>query len=60
MVEDNYALSLLLKEKNQSETALNNIMKAIEQGVINKTTNKRMKELEEKVEDLDIKIISRI
>lgn len=57
MVEDNYALSLLLKEKNQSETALNNIMKAIEQGVINKTTNKRMKELEEKVEDLDIKII---
>lgn len=57
MVEDNYALSLLLKEKNQSETALNNIMKAIEQGVINKTTNTRMKELEEKVEDLDIKII---
>lgn len=32
---------------------LNNIMLAVEQGVVNKTTNNRMKELEQQIEDIE-------
>ena len=33
------------REKRQTETALENIMRYIEQGIINNMTNKRMKGL---------------
>ncbi len=46
-------LSSLKKRKTQAENSLNNIMQAVEQGVINKTTNSRMKALEEQIEDLE-------
>ena len=36
---------------------LDNILKAVEQGVINNTTNKRMTELEKKLEDIERQII---
>ena len=36
---------------------LNNIMSAIEQGIINNTTNKRMKVLESSIEELDKQIL---
>lgn len=49
----NSLLSSLTKERKQTETTLNNVMKAIEQGIINNTTNKRMKELEMQIEELD-------
>lgn len=53
----NSILNTLQKERKQNEITLNNIMSAIEQGVINNTTNKRMKELEIQIEELDRKIL---
>ena len=50
-------LNSLLREHKQVESTLNNIMKAVEQGIINNTTNKRMKELETQIEELDRQII---
>ena len=47
------AIKVLEKEKRQIETALNNVMSAIEQGIISNTTNKRLHELESKLEDID-------
>lgn len=51
-LKEHSGLNALLKEQRQNETALNNIMCAIEHGVINNTTGKRMKELEERQEEL--------
>jgi hypothetical protein len=56
--KENVALNMLEREKRQCETALENIMRAIEQGIINNMTNKRMKELEDKMQDLDRKLIT--
>ena len=50
----NIVINKLEKEYKQTE---NNIMNAVEQGIINYTTNKRMKELENKLEDIDRQII---
>lgn len=50
-------LKSLLKDKKQAGITLENIMKAIEQGVVNNTTNKRMKELEKQLEELDRQIL---
>ena len=47
------AIKVLEKEKRQTETALNNVMSAIEQGIISNITNKRLHELESKLEDID-------
>ena len=55
--KENHTLSLLLREKAQHETALNNIVAAIEQGIVNNTTGRRMKELEEQLLVLEEKII---
>ncbi|MBQ2717960.1 MAG: recombinase family protein [Clostridia bacterium] len=57
LVKENIALNMLEREKSQCETALANIMKAIEQGVINSTTNKRMKELEDKLQEIEQKTL---
>ena len=50
-------LSLLLKEQKQTENALNNLVSAIEQGIVSKTTNKRLQELETHLEKLERQII---
>lgn len=55
--ENNSILKVLLKEHKQVENTLNNIMKAIEQGIINNTTNKRMKDLENELAELDRQIL---
>ena len=55
--ENNSVLKVLLKEHKQVENTLNNIMKAIEQGIINNTTNKRMKDLENELAELDRQIL---
>lgn len=47
------SLQALVREQKQIETALNNIMTAIEKGVVNGTTQKRMKELEARQEELE-------
>lgn len=53
----NILLTSLSKEKIETQKILDNIMKAIEQGVVNNTTNKRMTELEKKLEDIERQII---
>ncbi len=57
LANGNSLLTSLTKEKKQVETTLNNIMKAVEQGLMNNTTNKRMKELETQLEELDRQIL---
>ena len=47
------ALNMILKEKRQTETSLNNLMAAIEQGIISNTTNKRLHELENRLGELE-------
>lgn len=53
----NSIINSLVKEYKQAENSLNNIMKAVEQGIVNNTTNKRMKELESQLEDIDRQIL---
>lgn len=53
----NTLLTSLNKEKIETQKILDNILKAVEQGVVNNTTNKRMTELEKKLEDIERQII---
>lgn len=43
---ESITLKLLEKEKRQTDNALENMIRAIEQGVISRTTNSRIHELE--------------
>ena len=52
----NETLVMLEKNKRQVESQLNYILQAIESGIINKTTNNRMKELEKQLDDIEIQI----
>ena len=54
---ENSMLEYLIKEQRQTQTQLNNILKAIELGVVNRTTSIRMKELEEKLDELERHIL---
>lgn len=53
----NTLLTNLNKEKYETQKILDNILKAVEQRVVNNTTNKRMTELEKKLEDIERHII---
>ena len=53
----NSSLNNLLRAKSNTEKALENIMTAIENGIISQTTNKRLHELETKLEDLERDIL---
>ena len=53
----NPILDVLLKEQKQTENALNNLVSAIEQGIISNTTNKRLHELENRLQELEKQII---
>ena len=55
--ESNTMLSMLEKEKKHAQTMLDNIVRAIEQGIMNGTTNKRMIELEKKLETIEREIL---
>lgn len=50
-------LNMLLQEKKQTDKSLNNLVSAIEQGIISSTTNKRLRELENRQAELETKII---
>ena len=50
------SLDLLLKEKAKIETSLSNLVGAIEKGIIFDTTAKRIKELESRQKEIEIKI----
>ncbi len=51
------SLNNLLREKKKAEMALENLLNALENGISNKTTNSRMKELENKIEDLEKEVL---
>ncbi|MBQ9103740.1 MAG: hypothetical protein IJY57_01470, partial [Clostridia bacterium] len=53
----NSSLNNILRAKSNTEKALENIMTAIENGIISQTTNKRLHELETKLEDLERDIL---
>ncbi len=52
-INQNSALANLIKEKRQTENAINNIMDVIEQGRQSLTIVKRMRELESKLTDIE-------
>lgn len=50
-------LKLLREDKAKDEKSLNNILAAIEEGIINTTTKNRMAELEQRIDELNGKIL---
>ena len=57
LIKANSTLSILEKEQKQNESATENIMSAVESGFYTAAANKRMKELEERQEELERLII---
>ena len=55
--ESDSLMKILSDQKADASKALNNILKAIEAGIINETTRKRMEELEKTIADLNEKIL---
>ena len=55
--KENSNLTLLMSQKRQVDTALNNLIAAIERGIISNTTNKRLHELERQQEELERQIL---
>lgn len=53
---DQSLINLLAVEKTETEKALSNLMKAIEQGIITNSTKARACELENKLADLNVRI----
>ena len=53
---ENINIPLLEHQLSETETAINNVMLAIEQGVLTKTTKARLDELEATREELEIKL----
>ncbi len=48
---------VLIEQREQAQKTLDNIMKAIEQGILTPTTKKRMEEVEEQITTLNEKIV---
>ncbi len=57
LITDNLNLKMLVKEKCKVDNALENLVNAIESGIIAKTTNKRLHELEHQQEQLERQIL---
>lgn len=53
----NQTLSVLLKEKTKVDNALENLVNAIENGIVSNTTNKRLHTLEQQQETLEREIL---
>ncbi len=56
-LKENSVLKILTKQQKQVETAINNIVNAVERGIISNATNKRLKELEQQQEQLERQIL---
>ncbi len=54
--QDNMALPLLRAQLAETEKGINNLVNAIERGIITTSTKKRLDELEERKSDIEIKI----
>jgi len=55
--KENPAIQLLKQKLSETETALNNLLKAIEEGIITSTTKQRMLELEQTRDEINLKLI---
>ena len=55
--KENPAVQLLKQRLSETETALNNLLKAIEEGIITSTTKQRMLELEQTRDEINLKLI---
>lgn len=56
MRKDRSVLCSLLAQREKAQKSLNNLLKAIEEGILTAATKTRMTELEEQIALLDIKI----
>lgn len=56
-LDNNRELSIMQKQKRQLENTINNIMIAIEKGVLTKTTSSRLKQAENQLEELEKQIL---
>ena len=56
-LKENSALKVLTKQQKQVETAINNMVNAVERGIITNATSKRLKELESQQELLERQIL---
>ncbi|MDE6275040.1 MAG: recombinase family protein [Clostridia bacterium] len=54
---ENAIIKVLEKQKRQVDTALNNLVSAVERGIISNTTNKRLHELEQQQAELEKQIL---
>ena len=59
-IKESSMLNVLLHDKRKVENSLNNLISAIEQGIISNTTNKRLHDLEEQQANLEKEILSEI
>ena len=55
--KENPAIQLLKQRLNETENALNNLLRAIEEGIITPTTKQRMIELEQTRDEIKLKLI---
>ena len=55
--KENPVIQLLKQRLSETETALNNLLKAIEEGIITSTTKQRMLELEQTKDETNLKLI---
>ena len=55
--KENPVIQLLKQRLSETETALNNLLKAIEEGIITSTTKQRMLELEHTRDEINLKLI---
>jgi hypothetical protein len=56
-IAENCMLNVLISEKKKVDNSLNNLVSAIEQGIISNTTGKRLRELEEQQANLEKQIL---
>lgn len=54
--EENTTLPLLEKQLQETDTAINNLLNAIQQGVLTRSTKSRLEELEKARDDLEMRI----
>ena len=56
-IAENCMLNVLISEKKKVDNSLNNLVSAIEQGIISNTTGRRLRELEEQQANLEKQIL---
>ena len=57
-IKDTTILNILKDEQNSTQKAIDNLLSAIEQGVVTPTTKRRLEELELKLDNINEKLLS--